>query len=195
MHLEQIEQVPSLKISAAEKVEGSNKIDSLLKRKAGKTVGVFPGGRKLRGKRWPLENFVELISGLDRHGASVVAFLGPEENDIANALRDSLAPTIPIVCEPSVAKFAAMVASLDLFICCDSGPMHLACAAGVPVLAIFQERDVGRWAPPRTAARTVYGADGVSAAEVLNAALEELRIKGAPETFAIAAAAGIAGER
>jgi heptosyltransferase III len=181
LRLEKTAPVGALQFSATEKIEALNKLESVTGKQLQKSVGVFVGGRRLRGKRWPLENFVEVINGLARSGVDVVAFLGPEENDLAAALRNSLAPTIPILCEPAIRKFAAVVAHLDLFVCCDSGPMHLACAVGVPVLAIFQERDVARWAPPTTAARVVSSADGVGAKEVLSAALSELSLRFTPE--------------
>ena len=187
MRLETGISVGAMKFSAAEKTDGLSKLESYLSGKSGKRVGVFVGGRKLRGKRWPVENFVDLIHGLDQRRFSVAAFLGPEEKDIADLLRGSLNPRIPLTYEPSVRKFAAMISHLDLLICCDSGPMHLACSVGVPVLAIFQERDVARWAPPPSAARVVHGAAGGSAMEVLEAALMELsvnRLTGAFPTVA-----------
>lgn len=190
MRLEVTEPVGSLEFSPVEKAEGLSKLESFMGNTKGKKVGVFLGARKLRGKRWPVENFKELIYGLDHRGFNVVAFLGPEENDIADPLKVSLGPRIPVIYEPSVRKFAALIAPLDLLICCDSGPMHLACSVGVPVLAIFQERDVARWAPPATTARVVYGANGVGALEVLDAALDELSrnrltnaLPAAPETI------------
>ena len=88
-----------------------------------------------------------------------------------DSFNTSLDPEIPVIFEPAVRKFAALVAQLDLLICCDSGPMHLACAAGVPVLAIFQERYVKRWAPPRSAARVL---SDPGPAQVLAAALDEI---------------------
>jgi len=184
----------ALKFSPAEKLDAVNRLDVLFETKQAKKIGVFVGGRKLRGKRWPVANFIDVINGLDRSDVRVIVFLGPEETDLADPLRRSLTSITPIICEPSVRKFAALISNLDLFICCDSGPMHLACAVGVPVLAIFQERDVSRWAPPPSTARTLYGSDGVSAAQVLNAALEELARSGsteaAPTPPAIATAAG-----
>jgi ADP-heptose:LPS heptosyltransferase len=85
-------------------------------------------------------------------------------------------PSIPIIFEPSVRKFAAMISHLALLICCDSGPMHLACAAGVRVVAIFREEDVQRWSPPASAARTVTAPNGVAAVTVVQAALDELAL-------------------
>jgi lipopolysaccharide heptosyltransferase III len=174
LHLEKIKPVGSIEFSAAERIDGLHKLESLIEKRPTKRAGVFVGGRRLRGKRWPLKNFVALINGLERSGVNVVVYFGPEETELIVPLKNSLAPTTPVVCEPSLRKFAAMIAHLDLFICCDSGPMHLACAVSVPVLAIFQERDVARWAPPPSAARVVSSSNGVGAEDVLAAALAEL---------------------
>jgi ADP-heptose:LPS heptosyltransferase len=174
MHLETGDAVASMQFSTAEKIAAAAMLKSAVGQCDGPAVGIFIGARKLRGKRWPLENFISVTNGLRHRGVAVVVFLGPEESDLTESLRTSLDPAIPVICEPEVRKFAATVAQLDLFICCDSGPMHLACAVGVRVLAIFQENDVSRWAPPPSMARIVVDADGVSPFMVLQAALEEL---------------------
>jgi heptosyltransferase-3 len=172
--LNSIDEVGTLKFSAAEVSAGHAALASALGKVSGPVIGVFIGARKLRGKRWPLENFVEVVVGLTQKGFRVVTFLGPEEADIADEIKVALGPGAILVAEPALRKFAVMVAQLELFICCDSGPMHLACAVGVRVLAIFRERDVTRWAPPASVARTVSSAETVSAGAVLSAALEEL---------------------
>jgi len=177
LHLERIDPVGALAFSAAERTAGRTKLKSILGESSAGTAGVFVGGRKLHDKRWPLENFAEVIRGVQRAGVNVVAFLGPEEKDIAGSLREFFGPSVPIVFEPSARKFAAIVAHLDLLICTDSGPMHLACAAGVPIVAIFQPRNLNRWAPPPSAARAVCDPNGISAAMVLQAALEVLASK------------------
>ena len=171
LKLERIVPVGALEFSAEEKLEARRRLDSLAVRKNGKSAGVFVGGRKLRGKRWPLENFLQVIAGLQQSGAGVVVFLGPEEQDLVDSFKTSLDPEIPVIFEPALRTFAALVAQLDVLICCDSGPMHLACAAGVPVVAIFQERYVKRWAPPRSAARVL---SDPGPAQVLAAALDEI---------------------
>ena len=172
--LDGIDEIGRLKFSAAELSAGGATLINVAGSESFPLVGVFVGGRKLRGKRWPLENFIEVIVGLTQKGYRVVTFVGPEEGNIAEELESALGSRARIVFEPSLRKFAAMVAQLDLFVCCDSGPMHLACAVGTRVVAIFRERDVTRWAPPAHAARIVSAADGVSPGAVLSAALEEL---------------------
>ena len=174
LRLHPIDEVGTLKFSPAELSDGRAALTRAVGKVSGPIVGVFIGGRKLRGKRWPLENFVEVITGLTHKGFRVVTFLGPEEADVAGAIKAALGPGAILVTEPSVRKFAVLVSQLDLFICCDSGPMHLACAVGVRVVAIFRERDLHRWSPPASVARAVSSAAAVSAGAVLNAALEEL---------------------
>lgn len=171
LKLRGIHALGALEFSDEERREASSRLKAMGAPAGGKTVGVFVGGRKLRGKRWPVENFLDVIRGLRQSGVAVVVFLGPEERDLAGHFESALTPDTPLVFEPAVRKFAALVAELDLLVCCDSGPMHLACAAGVRVIALFQPRDVKRWAPPESAARVLVDADP---AQVLAAALDEL---------------------
>jgi ADP-heptose:LPS heptosyltransferase len=177
--LDRIDQIGRLQFSAAELNAGRAALEHCFGNRTSPMVGVFVGGRKLRGKRWPLENFIEVVVGLTQMGYRVVTFVGPEESDIVDDLKSALSSNALIVFEPSLRKFAAMIAQLDLFVCCDSGPMHLACAVGVRVVAIFRERDLARWAPPANAARTISATDGASPNTVLCAVLEELALASA----------------
>jgi len=172
--LEGVAEVGRLEFSASELSEGRASFARAVGKVTGPVVGVFIGGRKLRGKRWPLENFVEVVVSLRRRGYRVVTFLGPEEADLMDEIKSALGPDAILVAEPSARRFAVIVSQLDLFICCDSGPMHLACAVGVRVLAIFRERDLKRWSPPASVARTVSAAGPVNSSAVLEAALQEL---------------------
>src|SRR5215475_10576589 len=98
--LDDVDEVGSLKFSSAELSAGRAAIDSAVGKVAAPVIGVFVGGRKLRGKRWPIKNFVGVIDGLLRQGYAVIAFLGPEEVGIASEPKRSLPPDAPIVCEP-----------------------------------------------------------------------------------------------
>ncbi len=169
--------MPLLPLSVTEIENGRSELRSLLndevEKDMGKPIaGVFVGGRKSWGKRWPLSNFCRVISGLYRDGVNVVAFIGPEEKDLSGDLRNSLDPHIPLIAEPSLRKFAAMVSNCDLFVTGDSGPMHLAYALGTRTVAIFLYPNFDRWGPPGV--RIAYQSSGCSPEEVLRICREEL---------------------
>jgi heptosyltransferase III len=172
--LEAEEMFPSLVLSPDEKEAARKRIEHLIRPGGGPIVGVFIGGRKARGKRWPLKNFCRLITTLYSQGVNVVTFVGPEERNLIGVLSDVLDPVIPLVYEPSPKDFAAMVSNCDLFVTCDSGPMHLACALGTRTVAVFQNSNFDHWGPPASLARIVYQPGGRSVKEVLRNSLLEL---------------------
>src|SRR6266576_3719169 len=167
------ENLPFLVLSHGEKEDGRKKINDLIAADRAPVVGVFVGGRKSWGKRWPIDNFCELIRTLQRRGINVVTFVGPEETRLVGFLKKALG-TQPLVYESSSRNFAAMVSHCDLFVTCDSGPMHLASALGTRTVAIFRNNNFDHWAPPQTLARVVYQPDGCSTAAVLSVCLAEL---------------------
>jgi heptosyltransferase-3 len=136
-------------------------------------IGVFVGGRKRHGKRWPINNFTSLIQTLSARGVQVAVFLGPEERSLSTYLTGGLPAHVPVIFEPSLRVFAALVSRCPLFLSCDSGPMHLACAVGVNTIAIFQSKNFNRWGPPPERARIVYDPGGVSVEMVAAACLAE----------------------
>jgi ADP-heptose:LPS heptosyltransferase len=97
----------SLALSSAEKEKGKRKIQALARGNSGRpTVGVFVGGRKTWGKRWPVRNFYELITALYSQRLNVITFIGPEEKNSIGFFRDTLDSNIPIVYEPISRDFA-----------------------------------------------------------------------------------------
>jgi len=141
----------------------------------GPILGIFTGGRVSRLKRWPPENFIELAAALKADGANVALFVGPEEKELMGFFGQRLGSGVPVLFDPSVRGFAAMVAACALFVTGDSGPMHLACAVRTPTVAIFQRPDHRHWGPPPELARIVYRDGGVDVRTVLDAAREEWR--------------------
>ncbi len=174
MGLEAQEVFPRLILSSAEKVESKRKIETIFSGNHSAIVGVFIGGRKSKGKKWPMENFIRLIKALRTKEIKVLVFFGPEEKKSMEFFNKELGNVVPLVFEPSVRDFASTVSHCSLFISCDSGPMHLACALGVRTIAIFQNPDFKRWGPPASMARIAYQPGGVTADEVLKISLAEL---------------------
>jgi ADP-heptose:LPS heptosyltransferase len=164
---------PWLPLSPEDRQSAKAKIDVLCQNPTKATVGVFVGGRKSWGKRWAVENFCEVIRALSVGHLDVIVFTGPEENDVRKQYSDRLSP-IPVLFEPSLTKFAAMLSRCDLLLTSDTGPMHLAYSLGVKTVAIFLQNTFDHWAPPANLCRVLYGSE-ITPQDVLTACREELQ--------------------
>jgi ADP-heptose:LPS heptosyltransferase len=109
---------------------------------------VHPGSRSTY-RVWPAESFAEVCDRLQAEGsASVIFVAGPAEQTIVNAIRQRM--RTPVVClqRPlEVPQLAALFASVDLLLCHDSGPMHLAAAVGTRVVALYGSQNLANWRP------------------------------------------------
>ncbi len=109
-------------------------------------VVVNPGARWAT-KLWPEKNFAELADRLIRERNAVIVFSGSGEdravNDRILSMMEEKAANL--AGETTLKELAALAFLSDLFITTDTGPMHLAAAAGARVVALF-----GPTAPWRT---------------------------------------------
>jgi ADP-heptose:LPS heptosyltransferase len=115
------------------------------------TIGYHPGGSH-PGKRWPLDHFHDLLTKLGNSiGGRHVVFLGPDEKDVDGW------PAGVAVMRPSLRDLMAQISCCDVLICNDSGPMHIADALGVPVVAIFEVGNPQWFGPSGPGSRVVRG--------------------------------------
>jgi len=101
-------------------------------------IGIAPGS-VWGTKRWPPEKFAAVIDALARDRAACFALVGgPKDAEVsATVKRLSHADVIDLAGKTTIEEMAALLARLDLFITNDTGPMHVAAALDVPVVAIF----------------------------------------------------------
>lgn len=104
------------------------------------SVGAFamlhPGARKPL-KRWPPEYYAALADTFHAYGWSVVIVGMAEDLPVIDQIRSlSKARTFALIDE-SLMNFAALTARAEAFVGNDSGPMHLAAAAGAKVIGLF----------------------------------------------------------
>jgi lipopolysaccharide heptosyltransferase II len=106
---------------------------------------------------WPLENFAELTAGLAEKGYRAVILGGP--GDTAR-FQDgsSLFPkqTVVLVGQLTIRETAALLKQASLFVGNDSGIMHVAAAAGVPLVALFGPQSPLKFGPWSKKARVIY---------------------------------------
>jgi len=175
MGLESPTVYPTLILSSGEIAAAGRRLQALITGDAGPVLGVFVGGRKARGKRWAKENFLELARRLRAEGMQPIVFIGPEESDLLGYFSEALGASVPVILEPDVRAFAALVANCKFFIGCDSGPVHLACALRVRTIAIFLQANFDHWGPPPELGRVVFHPHGVPVDLVVDACRDELQ--------------------
>ena len=160
--LTQQSRTPTLAISDAERDAARRQL--LASSALSAPIIGYHGGGSHPGKRWPIGLFVELARELIRLvGGTHIFFLGPDDR-----APDQLPPQV-IVRRGSLREFMAEVSLCDLVICNDSGPMHIADALGVPLVAIFEIGNPQWYGPSRPGSVVIAGrlaGLGMSAAPV-----------------------------
>ena len=110
-------------------------------------VGIHPGGSSF-DKRWPEENYAQVADTLaQQYGAKILILRGPDEAELERNLQKVLQSKSIAYAPKSIRELAALIKRCDLFVCNDSGPMHIAAALDVRTVAIFGPTDHVAWKP------------------------------------------------
>lgn len=106
-------------------------------------LGVNAGASFGSAKRWYPERFAEVAEQLAAAWhAKVILFGGPDEVAIVAAIDADLAGNcVNMAGKTTVRQLMALIKRCNFFITNDSGPMHIAAAFGVPLVAIFGPTD------------------------------------------------------
>jgi len=115
--------------------------------------GINPGATYGSAKRWYPNEFAKVAIEVSKE-YDIVIFGGPGEQDIALDIekelqRANISNYQNLSGKTSVEELIEHIASLDLFITNDSGPMHVAAAFGIPTVAIFgptRFNETNQWA-------------------------------------------------
>jgi heptosyltransferase-1 len=105
-------------------------------------------------KRWPVERYAAVASSLAQQGFRVFVNAGPGEESLAEDLRHQSHNAVTVL-NNSLAQLIAMTRRVALVIAGDTGPLHLACALGRPVVGIYGPTDPSRNGPFGTRSRVL----------------------------------------
>jgi heptosyltransferase I len=97
-------------------------------------------------KRWPAERYGQVARALAKYGMRSVVNYGPGEEDLARAAETASGGAARAI-RCSISELVALTRSAKLFVGGDTGPLHLAAALRVPVVAIFGPTDPARNGP------------------------------------------------
>jgi heptosyltransferase-2 len=112
-------------------------------------LGLNPGAFFGSAKRWIPERYAaagELLAR--RMGAKVAILGGADERPLAELIAAGVRAPVRMLCgETTLPELVGVLSRLSLLLTNDSGPMHVAAALGVPVVAVFGPTDWRETAP------------------------------------------------
>jgi heptosyltransferase I len=97
-------------------------------------------------KRWPAERYGSVAKALAKDGVQAIINYGPGEEDLAHEAEAASEGAARVI-ECSISELIALTRRARLFVGGDTGPMHLAAALRIPVVAIFGPTDPARNGP------------------------------------------------
>lgn len=102
-------------------------------------------------RNWPAERFAEVAQhAAAKHGARVVLTGG--SSDLERRYGDEIAaacaePVVNLIGQTTLKQLFALIAAADLVLAPDSGPVHMATAAGTPVIGLYATSNPRRTGP------------------------------------------------
>ncbi|WP_372794979.1 glycosyltransferase family 9 protein [Pontiella sp.] len=111
-----------------------------------KPAVVFAPCSRHEAKNWPWKRFVELGEHLD---CQIILVGAPDDAETCRKIEDGLpeGACTNLCGKTSLLELGGVLQRADLVVTVDSGPMHMASAAGAPCLAIFGPTDPTRVGP------------------------------------------------
>ena len=134
---------------------------------------VHPGAGKVMN-RWPVTKFAKVCNQLvAQKNMQLFVTWGPAEKQLGRALISSLECPFFSDTFSSLRSLSAAFSLATLVLCNDTGVMHVAAAAGAPLVSVFGPTDPLQWKPLGDNFIAVRSADhlcsSVEANSVLNA--------------------------
>jgi heptosyltransferase-1 len=117
----------------------------------GPRYGVLNPGAGWPNKQWPPEKFGEVAAAIQKsHGLPWVVVWGPGEEALARRVEESSAGAAMLAPPTELADLMALVQRAAIVVAGDTGPVHLAAAAGTPVVGLYGPTSSARngpWSP------------------------------------------------
>jgi heptosyltransferase-1 len=137
--------IPGTSVTFPDDETAASAVTDKLKGLKGPVVILNPGAGWAT-KEWQPERYGEVARTLANKGLTPIVNYGPSEEPLARAVETaSNGVARPMPC--SLAELIALTRRARLFIGGDTGPLHLAAALDVPVVAIFGPTDPARNGP------------------------------------------------
>jgi heptosyltransferase-2 len=138
-----------LSIAAAAREQAERKLAAAGAPRGAPRIALAPGAAFGRAKCWLPQRFSAVADRMiAASGANVIIFGAAAESGMAVRIASGMrhAP-VNLAGQTSIAEMPALLSACDVFLGNDSGAMHVAAAAGLPIVAIFGPTDPAGTAP------------------------------------------------
>lgn len=143
-----------LRVSETDGQWAQRRVRELQAAPAGPLVGLVPAGGASWGvdapfRRWSFEGFAAVGDRLiERHHAFIVLFGEPSDRAVcATVARLMRHPVADLSGQTTLGQFIGLLGRMDLVICNDGGPLHLAVSQGVKTVSVFGPVDPRVYGP------------------------------------------------
>ena len=126
------------------------------------TVGVQPGAR-YESKRLPYSVTASVIQSLQRNGARVALFGGPDERETGDEILKLVSDVDDWIGKLTIRQTLSRLAQLKLAFGADTGAMHLAAAVNCPTVTVFGPTDHQKWGHDYLPHRILVAPEGMMA--------------------------------
>jgi lipopolysaccharide heptosyltransferase II len=110
-------------------------------------IGMHPGAH-YPSQRWPTNKFARLADRLGNHGDLDLLILGGlADKHLIGEITDMAQTDVRTYVAEDLRQLVAFVSCLDVLICNNSGPLHVAAALGTPTISFMGPTDQKRWMP------------------------------------------------
>ena len=113
------------------------------------TIAIAPGSSlRKTNKRWPSEQYSELIQALYKKGQKIILLGTQDEREYLEKIRlCSGSKAVNLAGSLSLQQLTYFLSKIRLLICNDSGAMHLASVFETPLVALFGPTSPGKTGP------------------------------------------------
>ncbi len=120
--------------------------DALLAPADRRPVALLTPGAGWGAKRWPTDRYAAVARGLIDRDMHVLVNAGPGEETLATEIQSATSgAAVPV--SATLDQLIALTRRIALCVAGDTGPLHLACALGRPVVGIYGPTDPSRNGP------------------------------------------------
>lgn len=127
--------------------EESRRVSGELAQRGWGEFAVLNPGGGWASKLWPPAAFGAVAQGLAARGITPVVSWGPGEEGLADAVVAASRSTATRCFPTTLLEYVEVARRSRIVVAADTGPLHLACAVGTPVVGVFGPTDPARNGP------------------------------------------------